>query len=64
MIICNHAQPRLWREEEVELLQAVGDQLAIAMDQARLYEQSRTKAQEFGANFAPITTNSSAINSN
>ena len=46
VIICNHAQPRLWREEEIELLQAVGDQLAIAMDQAQLYEQSRAKAHE------------------
>nr|WP_242072582.1 PAS domain S-box protein [Microcoleus sp. FACHB-68] len=46
VIVCNHTQPRLWREEEVELLQAVGDQLAIAMDQARLYEQSRAKAHE------------------
>ncbi|MBW4495143.1 MAG: PAS domain S-box protein [Oscillatoria princeps RMCB-10] len=37
--------PRDWREDEVELLQAVCNQLAIAIDQAQLYEQSRTAAE-------------------
>jgi PAS domain S-box-containing protein len=46
VIVCNHTQPRHWQDEEVELLKAIADQLAIAMDQARLYEQSRTKAHE------------------
>jgi PAS domain S-box-containing protein len=32
---------RPWRDSEVELLQAVADQLAIAIDQAQLLEQSR-----------------------
>ncbi|WP_017715758.1 PAS domain S-box protein [Kamptonema formosum] len=41
-IQCTH--PRKWREDEVELLQAVCNQLAIAIDQAQLYEQSRTTA--------------------
>ncbi|HEY9699697.1 MAG TPA: ATP-binding protein [Trichocoleus sp.] len=44
-IVCGHSQAaRLWTENEVELLQAVGDQLAIAIDQAELYAQSRAAA--------------------
>ena len=39
------SRPREWREDEVELLQAVCNQLAIAIDQAQLYEQSRTAAE-------------------
>lgn len=35
---------REWSDREVDLLQAVGNQLAIALDQAELYEQSRTAA--------------------
>ncbi len=34
-----------WSDDEVALLQAVTNQLAIALDQAELYEQSRTVAQ-------------------
>ncbi|MBD1884025.1 GAF domain-containing protein [Microcoleus vaginatus] len=37
---------RLWRDEEVELLMAVGTQLAIAINQAELYEKSRLAAAE------------------
>jgi len=37
---------RNWTDEEVNLLQAVVEQLAIAFKQAELYEQTRTKAQE------------------
>ena len=44
VIICNHAQPRLWREEEIELLQAIANQLALALDQAELYDQTRIAA--------------------
>lgn len=33
-----------WSDEEVELLQSVANQLAIAIDQAELYEQTRTAA--------------------
>jgi two-component system, NtrC family, sensor kinase len=36
---------RPWRDREVELLLAVADQLAIAIDQAKLYKQSHTAAQ-------------------
>ena len=34
-----------WSDSEVELLQAVTNQLAIALDQAELYDQSRRTAQ-------------------
>ncbi len=46
VICCGTSQePRTWNETEVELLRAVTNQLAIALDQAELYEKSRTDAQ-------------------
>ena|SRR6478672_4721460 len=45
VIVCEHFQDvHSWTKNEVELLQAVGDQLAIAIDQAQLYAQSRFSA--------------------
>jgi len=47
LITCSHSTAaRDWTESEVELLQAIMEQLAIALNQAELYTQSRTKAQE------------------
>jgi PAS domain S-box-containing protein len=50
VVSCAHSSgSRPWREEEVELLRAVADQIAIAIDQAELYKQSHIaalKAQE------------------
>jgi two-component system, NtrC family, sensor kinase len=43
-IVCNHYSRRSWATSEVELLQAVVDQLAIAIDQAELYAQTRAAA--------------------
>ena len=44
-IVCNHySDRREWAASEVELLQGVVDQLAIAIDQAELYAQSRATA--------------------
>lgn len=44
-IICGHtAHARPWSESDIELLQAVADQLAIAIDQAELYAQTRASA--------------------
>ncbi|WP_413279844.1 PAS domain S-box protein [Floridanema evergladense] len=37
---------RSWSEDEVELLQAVSDQLAIALSQAELYTQAQNSAKE------------------
>jgi signal transduction histidine kinase len=42
---CAHSSgARPWQDSEVELLQAVAAQLAIAIDQAELYKKSRTAA--------------------
>jgi signal transduction histidine kinase len=53
VVSCGHSSgSRPWRDSEVELLEAVADQLAIAIDQAQLLHQSRTatvKAQEQAA---------------
>lgn len=44
-IVCEHRQRRhIWQEEEIELLTDLADQLAIAIDLARLYEASRLAA--------------------
>ena len=46
VIVCHYAnQPHVWNLAEIELLQAVGDQLAIAINQADLYAQSRRQSQ-------------------
>ncbi|MDJ0733643.1 MAG: ATP-binding protein [Nostocaceae cyanobacterium] len=45
VIVCEHCkEPRPWDDDEVELLQSVTNQLAIAIDQAELYSQSRNTA--------------------
>ncbi|MFN6463290.1 MAG: ATP-binding protein [Nostoc sp. DedVER02] len=42
VIVCEHSRAlRSWSDEEVELIRDVADQLAIAIDQAQLYNQSR-----------------------
>lgn len=40
-----HNRTRVWKPEDVELLEAVCDQLAIAINQAELYTQARRSAQ-------------------
>ena len=45
VIVCGHwSHTRPWTQSEVELLQAVVDQLAIAINQAELYAQSQQAA--------------------
>ncbi|MBD3885681.1 transporter substrate-binding protein [Phormidium tenue FACHB-886] len=45
VITCDHrSNARFWSDYEVELLQDVADQLAIAVDQAELYAQAQTTA--------------------
>jgi two-component system, NtrC family, sensor kinase len=47
VIVCKHySQVRPWAEGEIELLKTVREQLAIAIDQAELYAESRAKSQE------------------
>ncbi|MGJ5631785.1 ATP-binding protein [Nostoc sp. CALU 1950] len=42
VIVCEHTRAlRPWSDDEVELIRGVADQLAIAIDQAQLYNQSR-----------------------
>ncbi|MEH1869151.1 MAG: ATP-binding protein [Nostoc sp.] len=42
VIVCEHSRAlRSWSDEEVELIRGVADQLAIAIDQVQLYNQSR-----------------------
>ncbi|WP_374798621.1 sensor histidine kinase [Aerosakkonema funiforme] len=44
-IACSHSNgSRYWSDSEVELLQAVCDQVAIAIDQAEFYAQTRASA--------------------
>ncbi|MBO1347212.1 MAG: transporter substrate-binding protein [Hormoscilla sp. GUM202] len=43
--VCEHSSSdRPWSDSEVKLLGAVADQLAMAIDQAKLYEQQRIQA--------------------
>ncbi len=42
----NYQQPRQWLDEEVELLQSVTEQLAIALNQAELYQKAESRARE------------------
>ncbi len=42
VIVCEHSTAlRPWSDDEVEIIRGVADQLAIAIDQAQLYNQSR-----------------------
>lgn len=45
LLCCGSMQPRHWELDEVNLLQAVTNQLIIAIDQAELYEHSRHTGQ-------------------
>ncbi len=45
VIVCEHSRAlRPWSDDEVEIIRGVADQLAIAIDQAQLYNQSRAAA--------------------
>ncbi|WP_088891033.1 PAS domain-containing sensor histidine kinase [Leptolyngbya ohadii] len=46
VMTCQNQSVRSWTRDEVKLLQAVMEQLTIALNQADLYAQSQTKAQE------------------
>ncbi len=45
----NYQQPRLWLEEEIELLKVIMEQLAIALNQADLYQKAESRATELEA---------------
>ncbi len=44
-IACISEQPRIWSSSEIEFLQAIAQQLEIAIRQAQLYEQTQKQAQ-------------------
>ena len=47
IIVCEHLnESRPWTNSEIELLRDIADQLAIAIDQADLYDQARAAAQQ------------------
>lgn len=46
LAIYQNAAPRLWEDWEVELLQQIASQLAIAIQQSELYEQLQLELQE------------------
>ena len=46
-LVCTHTHdPHRWRRHEIELLEDIASQLAIAIEQATLYDQSRNAAQQ------------------
>lgn len=61
-VSCSHsAAVRPWTESEVELLQAIAVQLAIALNQADLYAQTRNKASELEQSLQQLTRTQSQL---
>ncbi len=61
-VSCSHsAAVRPWTEGEVELLQAITVQLAIALNQADLYAQTRNKARELEQTLQQLTSAQSQL---
>ncbi len=61
-VICSHsAAMRPWSDSEVELLQAITVQLAIALNQADLYNQTRNKAHELEQTLQKLTSAQSQL---
>ncbi len=57
VVSCVHSsQGRPWTQDEVKLLRAVTDQLAIAIDQAELFTQTRASAQQAQAQSQQLST--------
>lgn len=62
VITCAHsAAVRPWSQSEVELLQAITVQLAIALNQADLYAQTRNKAHELEQTLQQLTSAQSQL---
>ncbi|MEG4029478.1 MULTISPECIES: PAS domain S-box protein [unclassified Microcoleus] len=62
VVTCAHsAAVRPWSEGEIELLQAVTVQLAIALNQADLYAQTRNKARELEQTLQKLTSTQSQL---
>lgn len=50
----NRQQVQSWTDQDIELLQAVAGQLAIALNQAQLYAQSMARSQELAATLTEL----------
>lgn len=62
VVTCSHsASVRHWSDSEVELLQAITVQLAIALNQADLYAQTRNKALELEQTLQQLTSTQSQL---
>ncbi|MEG4216820.1 PAS domain S-box protein [Microcoleus sp. Pol14C6] len=62
VVTCSHSTSmRHWSDSEVELLQAVTVQLAIALNQADLYAQTRNKALELEQTLQKLTSTQSQL---
>ena len=62
VVTCSHsAAVRPWSDSEVELLQAITVQLAIALNQADLYTQTLNKARELEHTLAQLTSAQSQL---
>jgi two-component system, NtrC family, sensor kinase len=53
-IICSDKIPRDWTPSDLDLLNGVADQLAIAIDQAELYAESRAKSAKLKQAFQEL----------
>jgi len=58
---CNSSSVRPWSDSEVELLQAITVQLAIGLNQADLYAQTRNKAHELEQTLQQLTNTQSQL---
>jgi len=48
-LICSHGTHWLWSREEIQLLKAVADQLAIAITQSHLYTQTQDQVKQLNS---------------
>jgi len=60
-LICARSKPCLWSNHEVELLTAVTDQLAIAINQARLYARTQEQVDIVSQQALQLTQTSSRL---
>jgi two-component system NtrC family sensor kinase len=52
-LVCTHRhEPHRWKRHEIELLEDIASQLAIAIEQATLYDQSQSKLPDRRSNQA------------
>ncbi|MBE9103223.1 PAS domain S-box protein [Vacuolonema iberomarrocanum] len=57
ILICDRQDgPHHWQPQEIEMVQAVADQVAIAIDQAQLYARSREQAEQLSQTLAQLRT--------